>query len=805
MRFTLSWLKEFLETTASLDNIIPTLNKIGLMVESVVNPAESLEGFVVAEILSVKPHPNADRLQVCEVSTGKETMQVVCGDLKAHVGMKSVLARPGMKIPGLGTVLKLSKIRDVESQGMLCSLKELGLTGEQQEGIINVDPSVTVGTPYAEVAGLNDSVIELDLTPNRSDCLGVYGIARDLMAAGIGDLIPLQIKPVKATFASPINVKIDLPEEAKSACPVFTGRVIRNVKNGQSPQWLQDRLKAIGLRPISTLVDVTNFMTYHINRPLHAFAADKLKGNLTIRLARSGETIKALNDKKYQLAPFMTVIADDQGVCALGGIIGGEESACTSETTTVFLESAYFDSVRTARTGRTLSILSDSRYRFERGVDPQMVQDGLELGTQMILDLCGGEASEVVIAGKIPSEKKTIRFNPELIKTLGAVSVEKNTSINILKNLGFTVDEKDNHLDVTVPSWRHDIDGPADLVEEVIRIVGYDNIELEELPSPLPEEAYESSPGSLQIAHRLQVARRALAARGLTECQTWSFISRKLDGLFGEVDEAMIITNPISQELEVMRPSLLPNLLAGVSRNHDRGLEDIALFEVGHQYGSRLPMNQEIVVAGVRSGTYTPRHWLRKTRNVDVYDAKSDFFSLLQAFGLDLDKVQVVAEGLPSWYHPGKSGRVQLGPKTCFGYFGEVHPKVLKQFNLTTPLVGFELLIAHIPLPKAKGRKPTLKLSPFQPLTRDLAFILDKEMPVGEVLKSMRQVNQELITGIDVFDVYQGEGIPTGKKSVAFTIHIEPHERTLTDKEINTIIDQIINKVHTVNGGELRV
>lgn len=805
MKFTLSWLKEFLKTNAPLDEVVATLNKIGLLVESVVNPAESLSGFVVVEILATKPHPNADRLQVCEVSNGTETLQVVCGDPKAHKGMKSVLARPGMKIPGLGVVLKLSKIRDVESQGMLCSLKELGLTGEQQEGILNLDPSVEVGKTYSEIAGLNDPVIELELNPNRSDCLGVYGIARDLMAAGIGELKPLQVNPVKSLFASPIQITLDFPDEAKSACPVFMGRVIRNVKNGQSPQWLQDRLKAIGLRPVSALVDVTNFIAYHINRPMHVFDADKLSGNLKVRLARAGETIKALDDKEYQLGSFMTVIADDQSVCSLAGIMGGVESACTQATTTVFLESAYFDLVRTARTGRTLSILSDSRYRFERGVDPQLVEAGLELATQMILDLCGGEASEVVIAGEVPNPKKTIHFNPALVKTLGAVTVEPNTSIKILKDLGFAVDDKNAHFDVTVPSWRHDIDGPADLVEEVIRIVGYDNIELEDLPSPQPAEAYESAPGSHQLSHRLQVARRALAARGLTECQTWSFVSRKQAGLFGEIDDAMIITNPISQELEVMRPSLLPHLIAGVSRNRDRSLDNIALFEVGHQYGSRLPMNQEVVVAGVRSGIYTSRHWLRKSRNVDVFDAKSDFLSLLQAFGLDLDKAQVVAEGLPSWYHPGKSARVQLGPKMIFGFFGEIHPHVLKQFDLTEPLVAFELLLENVPLPKVKNRKATLKRSSFQSLSRDLAFILDEQTPVAEVLKSIRQVNQELISGIDVFDVYQGEGIPTGKKSVAFTIHIEPYDRTLTDQEINAMIDQIINKVSTTTGGELRV
>lgn len=805
MRFTLSWLKDVLDTSASIDEIVSTLNKIGLMVESVVNPAESLKGFNVVEILSVKPHSNADRLQVCEVATGAETLQVVCGDLKAHAGMKSVLARPGMTIPGLGIVLKLSKIRDVESQGMLCSLKELGLTGEQQDGILNVDPSVSVGTPYADVVGLNDPVIELELTPNRSDCLGVYGIARDLMAVGIGTLKQFKVPPVKSTFPSPIQIKLDLPDDAKSACPLFMGRVLRNVQNKESPQWLQARLKAIGLRPVSALVDVTNFMAYHINRPMHAFDADKIKGSLTVRLAQSGEAFKALDDKEYQLGPFMTVISDDQGVCSLAGVMGGADSACTPETTTVFLESAYFDPVRTARTGRTLGILSDSRYRFERGVDSQMVEFGLELATQMILEICGGEASEIVQDGAEPEDKKTIHFNLGLVKTLGAVIVDPETSLQILRNLGFMVESKAGHIDVIVPSWRHDVDESADLVEEIIRIVGYDNIELEDLPSPQPSEAYESAAGSHQLAHRQLIACRVLSARGLTECQTWAFISKKQAALFGGVDEAMVITNPLSLEFEVMRPSLLPNLIAGVSRNSDRSFENVALFETGHQYGSTLPMNQEVMVTGVRSGSYTPRHWLKKIRQVDAFDAKADFFGLLEACGMDLDKIQVGTEGIPSWYHPGKSGRVQLGPKICLGYFGEIHPRVLQQYDITEPLVGFEVFMANIPLSKAKNRKEMITLSPFQPVTRDLAFVLDELIPVTEVLKSIRKVNPELITGVDVFDVYQGDGIPKGKKSVAFTIHFEPFERTLTDQEINAMLDRIISNVSTMNGGELRV
>jgi phenylalanyl-tRNA synthetase beta chain len=806
MRFTLSWLKEFLDTSASLDEIVEALNKIGLMVESVANPAKDLKDFIIVEVLSAKPHPNADRLQVCEISTGSEKLQVVCGDPKARAGMKAVLARPGMMVPGLGIVLKQAKIRDVESFGMLCSLTELGLTTEPQKGILDLDPSAPVGKAYVDYAGLDDPIIELELTPNRSDCLGVYGVARDLAAAGIGNLKPLHAKPVKGAFASPIQVKLDFPAADKAACPYFTGRVIRNVKNGESPKWLQDRLKAIGLRPISALVDVTNFMAYHINRPMHVFDADKLRGNLTIRLAKSGETLKALDDIEYdELSPFMTVIADDKSVCSLAGIMGGFDSGCTNETTNVFLESAYFEAVRTARSGRTLGIISDSRYRFERGVDPDLVIDGLELATQMILEICGGEASEVVIAGANPKVERKISFNPNLVKTLGAVDVPQREMFKILSQLGFVMEDHKDHLDVIVPSWRHDVEGPADLVEEIIRIVGFDNIELADLPSPQPAEAYESFSGAHQQSHRQNIARRALAARGLTECQTWSFISRKQAALFGGVDDAMVITNPISLELEVMRASLLPNLLAGVSRNSDRSIENSALFEVGNQYRSDLPMNQQMVVAGVRSGSHTPRHWLTKTREVDVYDAKSDLFNLLEVFGLDVSKVQVVTEGLPAWYHPGKSARVQLGPKLILGYFGEIHPHILKQFDIDETVVAFELLLANVPLLKEENRKTPIKISTLQPLTRDLAFILDAGTPIADVLKSMRQVNQDLIKGIDVFDVYQGEGISQGKKSVAFTLHIVPYERTLTDKEINDLIDQAIAKVKTNNGGELRV
>jgi phenylalanyl-tRNA synthetase beta chain len=805
MKFTLSWLKEFLDTSVSLDEIVATLDKIGLMVESLTNPAQDLKDFIVVEVLSTKPHPNADRLQVCEISTGAEKLQVVCGDPKAHAGMKAVLARPGMKVPGLGIVLKPAKIRDVESYGMLCSLTELGLATEQQKGIIEVDASAAVGKPYVEVAGLNDPVIELELTPNRSDCLGVYGIARDLMAAGLGNLKTLNVHSVKGLFESPTKISIDLPADAQSACPVFMGRVIRNVKNVQSPQWLQNRLKAIGLRPLSALVDVTNYMAYHLNRPMHVFDADKLKGNLSIRLARSGETIIALDGKEYQLAPFMTVIADDRSVCSLAGIMGGMESACTDETTTVFLESAYFESVRTARTGRMLSILSDSRYRFERGVDPKLVSIGLELATQLILDICGGEASDVVIAGKVPDSEKQIQFNPEMVKTLGAVDLPQREMQTILSHLGFVMADHKDHLTVVVPSWRHDVEGPADLVEEVIRIVGFDHIQLADLPSPKPAEAYESFSGAHQQSHRQNISRRVLAAQGLTECQTWSFFSRKHAELFGGVEESMVITNPISQDLEVMRSSLLPNLIMGISRNSDRNIENSALFEVGNQYRSALPTNQEMVVAGVRSGSHTPRHWLDKTRSVDVFDVKSDVFKLLEVYGVDLNKVQFVSDELPSWYHPGKSSRVQLGPKRILGYFGELHPRILKLFDINETIVAFELLLANVPLLKAENRKTPIKISSLQPLTRDLAFILDAETPIADVLKSIRQVNQGLIKEIDVFDVYQGEGIASGKKSVAFTLHIEPHERTLTDKEINELMDQAIAKVKTNNRGELRV
>jgi phenylalanyl-tRNA synthetase beta chain len=803
MKFTLSWLKEFLDTSADLQDIVLALNKIGLMVESVENPAKDLKDFKVVEIIETRSHPNADRLQICQINTGEEILQVVCGDPQARKGMKSVLARPGMMVPGLGAVLKKAKIRDVESDGMLCSLADLKLP-EEREGIIQLDSSTPVGQFYVEVAGFNEPVIELELTSNRGDCLGVYGIARELMAAGIGQLKPFQAPLIQKKFDAPLQVTFSFPQEAKSACPVFMGRVVRGVKNGPSPKWLQDQLRSIGVRPISALVDITNFMTYHINRPMHAFDADKIKSNLTLRLAKPKEKFLALDEKEYTLDSSMTVIADDNGICALAGIMGGLNTGCTMETESVFLESAYFDPIRTAQTGRALGILSDSRYRFERGVDPALVAPGLEFATQMILDLCGGEASEMIVAGKTPNDKEVISFDPAFIKTLANVTVSPEKAVSILADLGFEPQFQDNKIDVVIPSWRHDIEGKADLVEEVVRIVGYESIEVENIPLPHPEEAFESFSGSQQRQQRQSIAKRVLSSRGLCECFTWSFLSRTQADLFGGVDESLVITNPLSQEMEVLRPSLLPQLIQGIRRNHNRGIQDTALFEVGPYYRSDLPSSQGVSIAGVRSDQRAPRQWLTQIREVDAFDVKADFFAVLEAYGIDLDKVQVLKDGLPTWYHPGRSGRVQLGPQSCLGFFGEIHPNILKKMDLSVVVVGFELLLAQIPLKKT-NRKLPLTLSPFQPLTRDFSFILNQDVLVAEILKTVQHVDKDLITAVSIFDVYQGAGVPENKKSIGLTIQIEPQQQTLTEAEINNLMDRVIQAVATYHQGELRV
>jgi len=795
MKFTLGWLKDHLETTASLDEIATTLTRIGLEVESIEDRSAPLAPFVVGEILTAERHPNADRLQVCKVAIGKgEPVEVVCGAPNARAGLKTAFAAIGTLIPASGEVLKAGAIRGVTSNGMLCSARELKL-GEDHDGILELPAEAQAGAPIAPLLGADDPVIEINLTPNRADCAGVRGIARDLAAAGLGQLKPLTIDPVAGAFASRLKVRID----DHSACPLFLGRTVRGVKNGPSPKWLADRLTAIGLRPISALVDITNYLTFDRCRPLHVFDAKKVEGDvLTVRAALDGETIDALNGKTYLLAPGMTVIADGKGVESLGGVIGGAPTGCTDETTEIFIECALFDPKRTAETGRTLGVHTDARYRFERGLDPAAVYDGMEAATRMILDLCGGEPSEIVTAGQLPAWGRTIALRPDRVPALGGVEVPAERQARILTALGCVVAEDGAAFAVRPPSWRGDIEGEADLVEEVLRIEGYDRI-----PStPLPRLSVVTRPAVDAGQRRALLAKRALAARGLEEAVTWSFMGVDEAALFGGT-AALDLVNPISTELATMRPSILPNLIQAAARNAARGYADVALFEVGPVFLEDGKAVQATVASGIRAGQRAPRHWSGKPAAIDVFDAKSDAFALLATLGIDATKVTVDANP-PSWFHPGQAGVIRQGPN-ALGSFGALHPDVLEALGHEGPCVGFEIDLGIVPLPRRKGtERPPLALSPFQPVRRDFAFIVAEAVPAERLLRAVRGADRAMIVDVRLFDVYTGQGVDAGMKSLAVEVTLQPMERTLTDAEIEALAQRVVAAAAKETGATLR-
>jgi len=798
MKFTLKWLKDHLETEASLEEILARLPMIGLEVEAVEDRAAALAPFTVAYVKEARQHPNADRLRVCIVDTGQEEVQVVCGAPNARTGMKGVFAPAGSYIPGTDMVLKPGKIRGEASNGMLVSEREMGLSDEH-EGIIEVPAEAAVGASFAAILGLDDPVIDVAITPNRGDCLGVRGIARDLAAAGLGRLKPFDAAPLPGSFESPMAWRRDLPADKQDACPYVAGRLFRNVRNGASPAWMQRRLRAIGLRPISALVDITNYVTYDLNRPLHVFDADKVEGDPTMRLARQGEEILALDGNGYRLDPEMVVIADKNGPEGIGGVMGGELSGCTEATTTVFLEVALFDPVRVATTGRKLGILSDARYRFERGLDPQSAVWGAEVAARLILEICGGEASEVVTAGTLPETAREIAFRPARVAALGGLDVPVAEQTRILGDLGFAVRGDGATLQVAVPSWRNDVEGEACLVEEVLRIHGFDALPQAVLPrdSDLPQPAL--TPAQRRVSH----ARLALARRGHDEAVTFSFVSSQQAALFGGAPESLRLVNPISADLDVMRPSVLPGLVAAAARNADRTLADAALFEVGPQYADDTPAGQALVAAGLRAGAAAPRHWAVPARGVDAFDAKGDALAVLAACGAPVDKLQVTADA-PGWYHPGRSGSLRLGPKVL-AHFGELHPRVLKALELRGPAAACEVFMAEIPLPKAAAKlRPAVEISPFQPVTRDFAFVVDAEVPAEKLLRAAKGADKTLIAGVDLFDVYAGKGIDPGKKSLAIAVTLQPRDHTLTEAEIEAAAEKIVAQVGKATGGVLR-
>ena len=789
MKLTLSWLKEHLDTDATIEQIAERLTAIGLEVEAVTDPGAGLKDFIVGEIVTAEKHPNADRLRLCSVATGTDTLQIVCGAPNARAGIKVVLARPGTVIPATGEALKLGTIRGVESRGMMCSAREL-LLGQDHDGIIELTSDAKTGAPAIPAlvnAGLlaDDPLIEVSITPNRGDAASVYGIARDLAASGLGKLKTPAIAPVPGKFPSTIPVTLKFSPQDKDACPIFAGRLIRGVRNGPAPQWVQDRFKAVGLKSISALVDVTNFVAHDRGRPLHVFDADNLKGGLSARMATDGEQVLALDDVTYMLDANTIVIADDARALGIAGIMGGKDSGSYPETVNVFLEAAYFDPIRIARAGRKYGIISDARYRFERGVDPDFVLPGLELATQLILDWCGGEASDVVIAGELPPAHGAISFDPALVEKLGGVCVPRERVIAILKDLGFGVEDR-GALHVTPPSWRPDLDGPADLVEEVVRIHGLSGV----ASVALSRDHAVAVPVLSKAQARSRTARRAIASRGFNECVTFSFIARDQATLFGGGDDARQLSNPIASDLDALRPSVLPGLLAAAARNAARGFSDLQLFEIGPAFDSGVPGAQKTVAAGIRTG-HGARHW-QGAQAPNVFDVKADLLATLEAV-MGTAVTAPITQGAAPWYHPGRSGTIALGPKVI-AQFGELHPKILSAFDIKVPVAGFEIFLGAIPDAKSKGKaKPLFSPSPYQAIERDFAFVVDATLPAGDLVKAVKQAERELIDTVSVFDVYEGKNVGEGKKSLALSVRIQPKTATLTDPEIEALAQKIVS------------
>ncbi|MGP0105834.1 phenylalanine--tRNA ligase subunit beta [Rhodoblastus sp.] len=808
MKFTLSWLKEHLDTEASLENIVETLTRIGLEVERVDNPAETLGVFKIAEILSAAPHPNADRLQVCQVNAGEGApLQVVCGAPNARTGLKTVFAPPGAYIPAKNFTLSKGVIRGVESAGMMCSPEELGLEGDSS-GIFELAADAPVGAAYAAFAGLDDPRIEINLTPNRSDAASVYGIARDLAAAGLGRLKSAGVAPVAGKFPCPVGVKLDFAPGDGRLAPIFALRLVRGVKNGPSPEWLRKRLRSIGLRPINALVDITNFFTFDRGRPLHVFDAGKVAGDLVVRRAKAGESLLALDGRTYALDEHAVVICDHHGVESLAGIMGGEASGCDDNTTDVLIESAMWDPNNIAQTGRKLGIVSDARYRFERGVDPAFVLPGLELATELVLDLCGGEASDVVVAGRVPDPPAGISFPLSEVERLTGLKLGASEMVGALEKLGFSVAGQISnfgHVHVRAPSWRPDIEGKADLVEEIVRIAGLDRI----ASVALSRDGAVAGPILTLLQRRVRAARRALAARGMVEAVTWSFVGKAEAEIFGGGAPELALANPIAADLSDMRPSLLPGLIKGAKTNAARGFGDVALFEVGQIFRTDEADGQYAAAAGLRRGTAKPcgagRHWSDKAPPVDVFDAKADVLALLSALGVAASGVQIVPGG-PDFLHPGRSATLQFGPRHSVGWFGELHPKTLEAFDAPGPIIAFELLLDLLPPPKPKPTKakPKLELSDFQPVERDFAFIVDKNVKAADLIKAAQGADRTLIVQVGVFDLYEGPGVPEGRKSIALNVTLQPRDKTLTDAEIEAVAAKVVAEAGKKTGAVLR-
>ena len=820
MKFTLSWLKAHLDTDATLDQITGTLTRIGLELEDVEDRGAALAPFRIARVIEAVQHPNADRLRVCTIDTGSDTVRVVCGAPNARTGMKGVFAPPDTFIPGTGITLKVGEIRGVRSAGMLVSERELGL-GEDHAGILDLPDDAPVGVPYAQWAGLDDPLIDVSVTPNRGDCFAVRGIARDLAAAGVATLKPWQPAKVAPVFRGGPRWQIDWP----AACPWILGRTIRNLRNGPSPPWLQKRLTSVGLRPINTLVDITNFFTIDLGRPLHVFDVAKLTGDvLTLRPGR-GETFRALNGRDYTVAAEDCAIADAAGVQSMAGVIGGEATGCDATTTSVFIECAVFDPIRVALTGRRHDIVSDARQRFERGIDPALMPDAVEAATAMVLELCGGEPGEVTEAGTPPVWQRTATLRFERIAGLGGSDIPPDEAVAALERLGFAVQSRDaQRVTVAVPSWRNDVAAPivldqaetldpaiaakaadgcaeiepeCDLVEEVLRLRGLDAVPPVSLPRVSPVPLATLTPKQV----RCELVRRTLASQGLTECVTFSFMAQAEAALFGDTPEALRLTNPIAADLDQLRPSPIATLALAAKRNAARGYLDLALFEIGPEFAVGANENQRWIAAGLRAGA-TARNWLAPSRAMDAMDAKADMWVAMAAIGVPLDAL-VLTQDASGAYHPGRSATVRQGPRTVLGSFGELHPRVLAALDIVGPVVVFELDLDAVGEPKRR-RKAAPDLSPFQPIRRDFAFLVDTTVTADGVLRAARGADRALISGVSLFDVYQGDRLPSGKKSLAIEVVFQPRERTLNDAEIEAVSEKVVAAVAKATGATLR-
>ena len=794
MKFSYSWLTEHLKTNAHFEEIEKKLTSIGLEVEDIQDTGKAYQDFIVGQVLEEKKHPNADKLKLCKVDIGKEKVDVVCGAPNVEKGMKVVYAPVGSTIPVNQMKIKAAKIRGVESYGMMCSEYELGISNEH-DGIIRLEEKETIGRSFSEIYGLNDIVIEIGITPNRQDCLGVKGIARDLASAGMGELLERKISREKGSFKSPIKIEI----QDNKICSAFAGRYFRNVKNTESPEWLKNKLKSIGLRPISALVDITNFVMYDENRPLHVYDADKIDGKIIVRSANDGESFLALDEKDYHLKNGMCVIADEKKVLGLGGIMGGESTGCSTETKNVLLESALFDEINTAKTGRNLSILSDARYRFERGIDPNSTLKGIDLATQLILEICGGECSEVELAGNIKENKNEVSTSSSYISRRLGFEVSDKELISILSSLGIETSQTGDVIKCLIPSWRQDIHGEADISEEVIRIKGYENI-----PTSNIRLKSKINKNILNYAQKkLMKARHFIASIEYDELVTFSFTDSKNCEVFGDINKLKIV-NPISEELDILRPNLLPNLLQAIKKNKNRNFDSFSIFEIGSQYRSTSPEDQLNVACGIKSGIKTEKSWKNMQTEFDIYDVKQDLTSLIDYLMPGNKKISV-SNDCPSWYHPGRSGSIKINNSVIAGYFGELHPRVANQFKIKNKTNIFELYLDELPNTEKKTtNKPVLNLSDFQIVTRDFAFVIDKKVKSEEVVTSAFKVDKELIRNVEIFDLFEDDSLGKDKKSIAIKVTLQSNEKTLAENDISEISSKIIESVEKSTSGTVR-